>query len=203
MQMLCKRSFTLERKVSKLCTFKEISHNENREHCLILFCLGCCRSVAKIKSDSLQPHGLQHARLPGPSWSPSACSSSCPLSRWCNPTISASVAPFSLCPQSFPATGSYPVSQFFASGGQRIAALASASILLMNIQGWFPLGLTGLISLQSKGLSRVFSNTTIWKHQFFSTQLSLQLNSYIHTWLLENHSFDQTSLCWQSNVSAF
>ena len=126
-------------------------------------------SVAQLfVSDSLRPHGLQHTRLPCPSPSPRACSNSCPSSQWCHPTISSSVASFSSCPQSFPASGSFPMSGLFASGGQSIGASASASVLLMNIQGWFPWGLTDLISLQSKGLSRVFSSTTIWKHQFFS-----------------------------------
>ena len=107
------------------------------------------------------------------------------MSRWCHPAISSSVAPFSSCLQSFPASGSFLMSRLFASGGQSIGALASASALLMNIQDWFPLGLTSLISLQSKGLSRVFSNTTIHKHKFFSAQLSLWSNSHIYTWLLE------------------
>ena len=105
------------------------------------------------------------------------------ISRWCHPTISSSVVPFSSCLQSFPASGSFPMSWLFTSGGQSIGA--SASVLPMNIQGWFPLGLTGLISLLSKGCSRVFSNTTVWKHQFFSSQSSLGSNSHIHTWLLE------------------
>ena len=122
-------------------------------------------------SDSLWSCGLQHARLPCPSPTPRACSNSCPSSRWCHPTISSSVVPFSSCLQSFPAWGSFPMSQFSASGGQSIGASASASVLPMNIQDWFPLGLTGLISLQSKGLSRVFSNTTVQKHQFFMVQL--------------------------------
>ena len=144
----------------------------------------------------------QHARLPCPSPSPRACSDSCPLSLWCHPTILSSVVPFSSCYQSFPASESFPMSQLFASAGQSIESSASASVLPMNIQDWFPLGLTGLI-LHSKGLSRVFSNTTVQKHQFFSTQLSLWSNSHIRTWLLENNSFDCMDLCWQSNVSAF
>ena len=123
-------------------------------------------------------HGLQHARLPCPSPSPRTCSNPCPFSWWCHPTISSRL-------QSFPASGSFPVNQFFASGGQRIGASSSVSVIPMNIQDWFPLGLTGLISLQSKGLSRVFSNTTVWKHQFFSAQPSLWSNSHIYTWLLE------------------
>ena len=109
---------------------------------------------------------------------------SCPSNWWCHPTISSSVIPFS-CLQSFPASGSFPVSQFFTSGGQSTGVWASASVLPMNIQDWFPLGLSGWISLQSKGLSRVFSNTTVQKHQFFSAQLSFWSNSHIHTWLLE------------------
>ena len=127
-----------------------------------------------VMSNSLWPHGLQHARLP--------CPDSCPLSQWCHPTISSSVVPFSSCLQSFLASGSFPMSQFFASGGQSIGVSASASVLPMNTQDWSPLGWTGWISLQSKGLSRVFSNTTVQKHQFFSAQLSSQSNSQIHTW---------------------
>ena len=137
-----------------------------------------------VVSDSLQPHGLQHARLPCASPNPGACSNLCSLSQWWHPTISSSVIPFSSCLQSFPASGSFPMSQFFISGCQRIGVSASASVLPMNIQDWFPLGWTGWISLQSKGLSRVFSNTTVQKHQFFGIQLSLQSNSHIHTWLL-------------------
>ena len=128
-------------------------------------------------------HGLQQARLPCPSPTPRVYLNSSPLSWWCHQTISSSVIPFSSCLQSFPASGSFQMSQLFASGGQSIGA--SESVLLMNIQGWFPLWLTGLTSLQSKRLSRVFSNTTVQKHQFFCTQLSLWSNSHIHTWLLE------------------
>jgi len=138
-----------------------------------------------IMSNSLWPHEPQHARPPCPSPTPTAYSNSCPLSRWCHPTISSSVIPFSSRLQSFPASGSFPVSQFFASGDQSIGASALASVLPMNIQAWFSLGLTGLISLQSKGLSRVFSNTTVQKHQLFRAQLSLWSNSHIHTWPLE------------------
>ena len=139
-----------------------------------------------VVSDSLQPHKLQqHARLPYPSPTPQACSNSCPLSRWCHPTISFPVTPFSSCPQSFPASGSFPISWLFATVGQSIGASASGSVLPMNIQGWFPLGLTGLISLLSKGLSKVFSRTKSRKHQFFGPQPSLRSNSHIHTCLLE------------------
>ena len=135
-------------------------------------------------TNSLWPHGLQHARLPCPSPSHWACSNSCPLSWWCHPTISFSVIPFSSCLQSFPTSGSFPVSCLFTSGGQSIGA--SVSVFPMNIQGWFPLGLAGLISLQSKGLSRVFSNTTVQKHQFFCIVVpSLWYNSHVQTWLLE------------------
>ena len=136
-----------------------------------------------IMSDSLRPHGLQYARLPCPSPSPWACSSSRPLNPWYHPTISSSVAPFSSCLQSFPAAGSFPMSQLFASGGQ--STRASASVLPINIQDWFPLGWTVWISLQSKGLSRTFSSTTVQKRQFFGTQPSLWSNSYICMWLLE------------------
>ena len=126
-----------------------------------------------VISDSLWPHGLQHTRLPCPLPTPRACSIPCPSCRWYHPTISSSVVPFSYCPQSFPASGSFSMSQFFASSGQSIGVSASASFLPVSIQDWFPLGLTGWISLQSKGLERVFSNTTVQKHQFFSAQLSL------------------------------
>jgi len=119
-----------------------------------------------VVSDSLRPHGLQHSRLPCPSPTPGVYSNSCPLSRWCHPPISSSVIPFSSHLQSFPASGSFPMRQFFTSSGQSIGVSASASVLPMNIQDWFPLGWTGWISLQSKGLSRVFSNTTVQKHQF-------------------------------------
>ena len=126
-----------------------------------------------VVSDSLWPHGPQDTRLHCPSPTPRAYSNSCPSSRWCHPTISSSVVPFSSCLQSFPASGFFPMSQFFASGGQSIGASTSASVLPLNVQDWFPLGWTSWISLPSKGLSRVFSNTTVQKHQFFGTQLSL------------------------------
>ena len=138
-------------------------------------------SSVQSLSDSLQPHGLQYARLPCPSSTPEACSNSHTSSRRCHPIISTSVEPFSSCLKSFPASGSFQKSQFFASGGQIIGISAPASVLPMNIQDQFPLGWTGWISLQSKGLSRVFSNTTVQKHQFFVTQLSLESNSHIHT----------------------
>ena len=136
-------------------------------------------------SDSVPPHGLQHARLPCSSPAPGACSDSCPSSQWCHPTIKFSVIPFSSCLQSFPVSGTFLMIQFFALGGQSVGASASASVRLMNIQGGFPLGLTGLISLLSKGLSRAFSSTTVRKYQFFSAQPSLRCNSHICTWLLE------------------
>ena len=121
-----------------------------------------------VMSDSLRPHELQHSRLLCLSPTPRACSNSCPSSWWCHPTISSSVIPFSSCLQSFPESGSFPMSQFFASGGQSIGVSDSSSVLPMNIQDWFPLGVTGLITLQSKGLSMVFSNTTVQKHQLSS-----------------------------------
>ena len=138
-----------------------------------------------IMSDSLWPHGLQHTRPPCPSPTPRVYPNACPLSQWCHLTISASVVPFSSCPQSFPASGSFQMSQIFASGGQSIGVSASTLVLPVNTQDWSPLGWTGWISLHSKRLSRVFSNSTVQKHQFFGTQLSSQSNSHIHTWPLE------------------
>ena len=143
-----------------------------------------------VTSYSLQLHGLQHARLPCPSPTPRVYSNSCPLSQFCSRTISSSVVPFSSHLQSFPASGSFQMSHFFASGGQSIGVSASALVLPMNIQDWFPLGLTAWISLQSKGLSRVFSNTTVQKHQFFVLSFSYNptLTSIHDYW--KNHSFD-------------
>ena len=138
-----------------------------------------------VVSDSLWPHGLQHARPPCPLPTPGVYSNSCPLSRWCHPAISSSVIPFFSCPQSFPASWSFQMSQFFPPGAQSIGVSALASVLPMNTQDWFPLGWTSWISLYSKGLSTVFSNTTVQKHQFFGTQPSSHSNSHIHTWLLE------------------
>ena len=135
-----------------------------------------------VVSDSLRPHGLQHARPPCPSPTPKAYSNSCPLSQWCHPTISSSVIPFFSHLQSFPASGSFPMSQFLASGCQSIGVSALASVLPMNIQDWFLLGLTGLISLLSKWLSRVFSNTTVRKHQFFCTYYGFgQINNDMYS----------------------
>ena len=147
--------------------------------------------IRSVMSNSLQPHGLQHARPPCPSPAHRVYPNSYPLSQWCHPTITSSVFPFYSCPQSFPASGSFLMSQLFPSGGQSICGvLASASILAVNIQGWFPLGWTGLISLQSKGPSRVFPNTTVQKHQFFGAQLfhSTTLTSIHDYW--KNHSLN-------------
>ena len=138
-----------------------------------------------VVSDFLRPHELQHARPPCPSPTPRVHPNPCPLCQWCHPTISSSVVPFSSCPQSLPASGSFPMSQLFAWGGRSTGVSASASVLPKNTQDWSPLEWTGWISLQSKGLSRVFSNTTVQKHQFFSAQLFSQSNIHIHTWLLE------------------
>ena len=152
-------------------------------------------------SNFLQPHGLQHARLPCPSPTPGAYSNSCPSCQWCHPTISSSLIPFS-CLQSFPGSGSFPMSHFFASGGQIIGVSVSASVLQMNIWDWFALGLTGWISLQSKRLSGVFSNTTVQKCQFLGAQPSLESNSHISTWLLERPQLWLDP--WrQSDVSGF
>ena len=138
-----------------------------------------------VPSDSLQPHESQHARPPCPSPTPGAHPNPCPSSWWCHPAISSSIIPFSSCPQSLPDSGSFLMSQLFAWGSQNIGVSASASVLPMNIQDWSPLGWTYWISLQSKGLSRVFSNITVQKHWFFGAQLSSQSNSHIHTWPLE------------------
>ena len=154
-----------------------------------------------VVSDSLWCHGLHHARPLCPSPTPAVYSNSCPLSWWWHPTISSSVVPFSSCLQCFPASGSFPMSQLFASGGQRIGVSASASVLSMNIQDWFPLGLTSLISLLSRRLSRVFSSTTVQKHQFFGLLYHLTLTSIHDYW--KNHSFDYTDLCQHRDVSAF
>ena len=135
--------------------------------------------ICSVVSDSLRPHESQHARPPCPSPTPGVNSDSRPSSQWCHPAISSSVVPFSSFPQSLPASGSFPMSQFFASGGQSIGVSASISVLPMNTQDWSPLGWTGWISLQTKGLSRVFSNTTVQKHQFFGTQLSLYFSTLL------------------------
>ena len=151
----------------------------------------CCWSVAKL-SLTLRPHGLQQASLPMPTQSPGVCSNLCSLSQWCYLTISCSAIPFSFCLQSLPASESFPTSQLFKSGGQSIGASASASVLPMTIQGWFPLGLIGLTSLLSKGLSRVFSSTTVWKHQFFGIQPFLWPNS--HNYIRSNYWWPRQNL---------
>ena len=138
-----------------------------------------------VVSDSLRPHGLQHTRPSCPSPISRIHPNSSPLSQWCHPTFSSSVIPFSSCPHSFPASGSFQMSQLFASGAKILEFQLQHQSFQMNTQDWSFFGWTGWISLQSKGLSRVFSNTTVQKHQFFSTQLSLWSNSNIHTWLLE------------------
>ena len=146
-----------------------------------------------IVSDSLWSHGLQCARPPCSSPTPGVHSNSCPLSRWSHPTISSSAIPFSSCPQSLPASRSFQMNQFFSSGGQSIGASASASVLSMNTQDWSPLEWTGWISLQSKGLSRVFSNITVQMHQFFSAQLSLYVCIYIYIYILQNNHHNKFS----------
>ena len=162
----------------------------------------CCHSVAKLYlSGSLWPHGLQHIRLPCPSLSSRICSNSCSLSQWCYTTTSSSDTLFSCCLQSFPASRSFPMDWLFASGGQ--STRTSTSIPPVNIQAWFSLGLTGLISFQFKGLSRIFSSTIIQKHQFFDAQPSLRFNSHILHGYFKNHSFDYTDLCWRSAVFSF
>ena len=159
------------------------TQNFKRNLLLILYHFSSVHS--QLCPTQLGPHESQHTRPPCPLPTPGVHSNSCPLSRRCHPVISSFVVPFSSCLQSFPASGSFKMSQFFTSGGQSFGVSTSTSVLPMNIKDWSPLGWTGWNSLQSKGLSRVFSNTTVQKHQFFGTQLSSQSNSHIHTWLLE------------------
>ena len=151
-------------------------------HCCAAWWSSSVQFSRSVVSNSLLPHESQHARPPCPSPSPGVHSNLCPSSRWCHPAISSSVVPFSSCPQSLPASESFPVSQLLAWGGQSTGISASASVLQMNTQDWSPLEWTSWISLQSKGLARVISNTTVQKHQFFGAQLSSQSNSHIHTW---------------------
>ena len=151
---------------------------------LCIFMLFLLLFSCSVMSNSLRPRELQHAWLPCPSLSPGAYSNSCPLSQSCHPAILSSVVPFSSCLLFFPALGCFSISQLFVSCGQSIVASVSASALPMNIQDWVPLGWTGLISIKSKRFPRVFSNTTVWKHQFFNVY-SLWYNSHIHTWLLK------------------
>ena len=150
-----------------------------------LFPIASVQFSCSVMSDSLWPHESQHARPPCPSPTPGVYPNPCPSSRWYHPAISSSVVPFFSCPQSFPASRSFPMSQLFASGGQSVGVSASALVLPKDTQGWSPSEWTGWISLQSKGLSRVFSNTTVQKHQFFGAQPPSQTNSHIHTWPLE------------------
>ena len=163
---------------------KVILKTKNRFYVYILH-FSSVQFSHSVVSNSLQPHEPQHTRPPCPSPTPGVHPNPCPSSWWCHPTISSSVVPFCSCHQSFPESGSFQISQLFASGGQSIGVSASTSVVPMNTQDCSPLGWTGWISLQSKGLSRVFSNTAVQKHQFFGAQLSSQSNSHIHTWLLE------------------
>ena len=151
----------------------------------LLYLFSSVQFSHSVVSNSLRPHESQHTRPPCPSPTSRVYSNTCPSSWSCHPAISSSVVPFSSCPQSFPASGSFPMSQLFAWGGQTTGVSASASVRPMNTQDWSALGWTGLMFLQSKGLSRFFSNTTVQKHQFFSAQLSSQPKSHIHTWPLE------------------
>ena len=172
------------RKLATKFTYKHIFE-------YLLMFIDCSQANVSIQfslsvvSDSLQPHELQYARPPCPVTTPWVYPNSCPSNRWGHPDISSSIIPFSSCPQSLPASESFPMSKLFAGGGQSTGVSALASFLPKNIQGWSPSEWTGWISLQSKGLSRIFCNTTVQKHQFFGAQLSLQSNSHIHTWLLE------------------
>ena len=169
-----------QRNPAKEVSPKQVVHTKKQPPCIATLLFR--RSVV---SDSLWPHELQHTRFPLPSLPPRVCSYSCPLSWWCHPTSHPLSPSSDFAFKSFPASGSFPMSPCFASGGQSIGASVLISALPMNVQGWFPLGLTGFIFLLSKGSLRVFSSTTIWKHQFFSTQPSLWFNSKICIWLLE------------------
>ena len=182
---------------------KEIKDDTNKWRNIPCSWISSVQFSHSVVSNSLWPHELQHARPPCSSPTPGVHPNPCPSCQWCHPTISSSVVPFSSCPQSFPASGSFQMSQLFSSGGQSIGVSASTSVLPTNTQDWSALGWTGWISLQSKGLSRVFSNTTVQKHQFFCAQLFLWSSCHIHTWLLGKHSFDYIDLCPQSDVSAF
>ena len=167
--------FLLVRRFLSFCVYVISGHGVPYPFSLLIpsYLYAAVQFSHSVVFDSLRPHELQNTRLPCPSPTPGACSNSCPLSQWCHPTSSSSVIPFSSYLQSFPASGFFQMSQFFASVGQTIGVSASTSALPMNIQDWFPLWWTGWISLQSKGLSRVFSNTTVQKHQFFGAQPSL------------------------------
>ena len=169
--------------IEKFCfCSRDLENSVNNKHEICFFyCFSSVQFSHSVVSTSLWPHESQHARLPCPSPTPRVHPNSCALSQWCHPAISFSVVPFS-CPQSLPASESFPMSQLFTWGGQSTGVSALASILPMNIQDWSPLGWTSWISLQSKGLSRVFSNTTVQRHQFFGAQLFSQTNSHIHTW---------------------
>ena len=166
------------------CLYHLLEFAQTHIHWVVIYWLWDIFQCSSVQLLS-HVHELQHARPPCPSPTPGVHPNPCPSSRWCHPAISSSVIPFSSCPQSFPASGSFPKSQPFASGGQSIGVSALISVLPMNTQDWFPSGWSGWIPLQSKGLSRVFSNTTVQRHQYFSTQLSSQSSSHIHTWPLE------------------
>ena len=187
--------FTFQKFSGLLYSIKENNPTLLTISTVICICIYTVQFRRSVMSDSLPPHEPQNAWPPCSSPTAGVYPNPCPLSQWCHPTISSSVVPFSSCPQSFPASGSFQMSKHFASGGQSIGVSAS-SVLPMNTQEWSPLGWTGWISLQSKGLSRVFSNSTVQKHQFFSAQLSLLSNSHIHTWHPREGA--AAMLCWSS-----
>ena len=180
--MLCRATQVMVESCDKTWSTGEGNGKPLQYSCLENLMNSSVQFSRSVVSDSLWLHESQHARLPCPSPTPRVYPNSCALSWWCYPAISSSAVPFSSCPQSLPASGSFPMSQLFTWSGQSIGVLASASVLPMNTQDWSPLGGTAWISLQSKGLSRVFSSTTVQKHQLFDTQLSSQSNSFIHTW---------------------
>ena len=186
------------RRRSALLTIREMQIKATMKYHLTQVRISSVQFSLSVTSNSLQPHRLQHASPPCSSSFPKVCPNSCLLYQWCHPAISSSDALFPFCPQSFPGSGTFPISWLFTSDDQNTGASASASVTPMSIQGWFPLRETGLISFLSKGLSGVFSNTTVQRNQFFGALLSLQSSSH---W--EDHSLDYRDLCWQSDVSAF
>ena len=179
---MCQPGWEEDLRMNTCMCMAEFLHCSPETTTTLLFIYQSVQFSRSVVSDSLQSHESQHARPPCPSPTPRVHSNSCPSSQWCHPAISSSVVPFSSCPQSLPASGSFPMSQLFTWGGQSTGVPPLASFLPMNTQDWSPLGWTGWISLQAKGLSRVFSNTTVQKHQFFGTQPYSQSNSHIHTW---------------------
>ena len=191
------------RRRSALIIIREMQIKATMKYHLTQVRISSVQFSLSVTSNSLQPHGLQHASPPCSSSFPKVCPNSCLLYQWCHPAISSSDALFPFCPQSFPGSGTFPISWLFTSDDQNTGASASASVIPMSIQGWYPLGWTGLISLLSKWLSGVFPSTTVWRHQLFCFLLSLLSRFHNHSDHWEDHSLYYMDLCRQSNVSAF